>query len=71
MSRPINPRGPLLYLFRSFVPDTAGPGRARGGTTTGLALLPYDVEGLDAMVIGHGVEVPNSNGRASRRGIRE
>ena len=22
--------GPLLYLFRSFVPDTAGPGRTRG-----------------------------------------
>ncbi|HEY8017395.1 MAG TPA: hydantoinase B/oxoprolinase family protein, partial [Dongiaceae bacterium] len=54
--------GPLLYLFRSFVPDTAGPGRTRGGATTGLALLPYDVEGLNAMVIGHGVEVPNSVG---------
>ena len=28
--------GPILYLFRSFVPDTAGPGRTRGGATTGL-----------------------------------
>jgi len=54
--------GPILYLFRSFVPDTAGPGRKRGGAATGLALLPYDVEGLNAMVIGHGVEVPNSVG---------
>jgi N-methylhydantoinase B len=54
--------GPILYLFRSFVPDTAGPGRKRGGASTGLALLPYDVEGLNAMVIGHGVEVPNSVG---------
>ena len=26
---------PILYLFRSFVPDTAGPGRMRGGATTG------------------------------------
>ena len=58
----MNPQGPILYLFRSFVPDTAGPGRTRGGATTGLALLPYDVEGLNAMVIGHGVEVPNSVG---------
>lgn len=54
--------GPVLYLFRSFVPDTGGPGRTRGGASTGLALLPYDVEGLNAMVIGHGVEVPNSIG---------
>jgi N-methylhydantoinase B len=54
--------GPILYLFRSFVPDTAGPGRMRGGASTGLALIPYDVEGLNAMVIGHGVQVPNSTG---------
>ena len=54
--------GPILYLFRSFVPDTGGPGRTRGGASSGLALLPYDVEGLNAMVIGHGVEVPNSIG---------
>lgn len=54
--------GPILYLFRSFVPDTAGPGRTRGGASTGLALLPYDTDGLNAMVIGHGVEVPNSTG---------
>ncbi|QEX19480.1 methylhydantoinase [Hypericibacter terrae] len=54
--------GPILYLFRSFLPDTAGPGRMRGGGSTGLALVAHDVEGLDAMVIGHGVEVPNSTG---------
>ena len=36
MSRPMRPAGPILYLFRSFVPDTAGPGRTRGGATTGL-----------------------------------
>jgi N-methylhydantoinase B len=54
--------GPILYLFRSFVSDTGGPGRMRGGASTGLAMMPYDVEGLDAMVIGHGVQVPNSIG---------
>ena len=54
--------GPILYLFRSFMPDTAGPGRMRGGGSTGLALVAHDVDGLDAMVIGHGIEVPNSTG---------
>jgi N-methylhydantoinase B len=54
--------GPILYLFRSFIPDTAGPGRMRGGGSTGLALVAHDVDGLGAMVIGHGVEVPNSIG---------
>jgi N-methylhydantoinase B len=34
----------------------------RGGGSTGLALVAHDVEKLDAMVIGHGVEVPNSLG---------
>jgi N-methylhydantoinase B len=53
---------PILYLFRSFVPDTAGPGRMRGGATTGVALMPHGVEGFDGTLIGHGVEVPNSTG---------
>jgi N-methylhydantoinase B len=44
------------------VSDTGGPGRMRGGASTGLAMVPYDVEGLDAMVIGHGIQVPNSIG---------
>jgi N-methylhydantoinase B len=54
--------GPLLYLFRGFVPDTGGPGRTRGGLSTGLAITPHDVDSLDAMLISHGVEVPNSAG---------
>src|SRR4029453_12757265 len=53
---------PILYLFRSFVPDTAGPGRMRGGSTTAVAITPHGVEGFDATLIGHGVEVPNSLG---------
>jgi N-methylhydantoinase B len=54
--------GPLLYLFRGFVPDTGGPGRTRGGLSTGLAIAPHDVDSLDAMLVSHGVEVPNSVG---------
>lgn len=55
--------GPFLYLYRSFVPDTGGPGECRGGAGVGLAVTPYDVDGLAAMLIGHGVEVPNSIGQ--------
>jgi N-methylhydantoinase B len=53
---------PILYLFRSFVPDTAGPGRMRGGATTAVGITPHDVAGFDATLIGHGIEVPNSTG---------
>jgi N-methylhydantoinase B len=55
--------GPLLYLYRRIVPDTSGAGRMRGGSAMGLALTPHDTPGLDAMLITHGVEVPNSTGQ--------
>jgi N-methylhydantoinase B len=54
--------GPYLYLYRRLLADTGGAGRQRGGATVGLALTPHDVDKLDAMLIGHGVEVPNSTG---------
>jgi N-methylhydantoinase B len=54
--------GPLLYLFRGFLKDTAGAGTQRGGVTAGVAITPHDTDALHAMVIGHGVEVPNSVG---------
>jgi N-methylhydantoinase B len=54
--------GPLLYLYRRLVADTGGPGRTRGGVAAGVAVTPHDAEALHAMLIGHGVEVPNSTG---------
>ncbi|MDP6426872.1 MAG: hydantoinase B/oxoprolinase family protein [Rhodospirillales bacterium] len=54
--------GPILYLFRSFMPDSAGAGNMRGGTSGALAITPHDADELHAMIIGHGVEVPNSLG---------
>lgn len=54
--------GPFLYLYRGFVADTGGPGRQRGGAGTSLAIVPYGTNGLQAMMLGHGVEVPNSVG---------
>ena len=55
--------GPYLYLFRSFIPDTAGAGTMRGGVTMGLAVTPHDTDELHTMVVGHGVQVPNSVGQ--------
>lgn len=54
--------GPFLYLYRRLVPDSGGPGRTRGGVAAEVAITPHDTEQLDAMLIGHGVEVPNSTG---------
>jgi N-methylhydantoinase B len=55
--------GPFLYLFRSFIPDTAGAGTMRGGVTTGLAVTPHDTDELHTMLVGHGVQAPNSVGQ--------
>ena len=55
--------GPFLYLFRSFVPDTEGAGAMRGGVTMGLAITPHDADELHTMLVGHGVQVPNSVGQ--------
>ncbi len=54
--------GPLLYLYRRVVPDTAGAGRQRGGATVAVALTPHETDSLHAMLISHGFEVPNSVG---------
>ncbi|WP_436698787.1 hydantoinase B/oxoprolinase family protein [Nocardioides sp. BYT-33-1] len=54
--------GQILFLYRGIVPDSSGPGRQRGGSTVGLALTPHGTDQLQAMLIGHGVEVPNSAG---------
>ncbi|NMD56792.1 MULTISPECIES: hydantoinase B/oxoprolinase family protein [Tsukamurella] len=54
--------GPILFLYRSILTDTGGAGRFRGGNTVGLAITPHDTESLSAMIVGHGVEVPNSVG---------
>lgn len=54
--------GPVLYLYRSIIRDSGGPGRQRGGATVGLAFTPHDVDQLRTMIVGHGVEVPNSIG---------
>ncbi len=58
----VEAHGPVLYLFRSFMPDTGGAGNMRGGCSGALAITPHDTDELHAMIISHGVEVPNTVG---------
>lgn len=53
---------PILYLYRSLIRDSAGPGKFRGGSAGGMAFVPHDTPGLEAVLVSHGVEVPNSAG---------
>ncbi len=55
--------GPMLFLFRSFFPDTAGDGAWRGGRAAGTAWTPHGVERLRNSLTAHGVEVPVSFGQ--------
>ncbi|MFZ0044102.1 MAG: hydantoinase B/oxoprolinase family protein [Solirubrobacteraceae bacterium] len=55
--------GPMLFLFRSFFPDTAGDGAYRGGRAAGTAWTPHGVERLRNSLTAHGVEVPVSFGQ--------
>ena len=53
---------PLLYLHRRLVPDTAGPGRNRGGQSAGAAYILHDAQRLHVLVACHGYQMPNSTG---------
>ncbi|MDZ4246048.1 MAG: hydantoinase B/oxoprolinase family protein, partial [Dehalococcoidia bacterium] len=53
---------PVLYLYRGLIKDSGGPGKFRGGNAGGMAFVPYDTKSLDAVLVSHGVEVPNSAG---------
>jgi N-methylhydantoinase B len=55
--------GPMLFLFRTFFPDTAGDGTFRGGRAAGTAWTPHGVERLRNSLTAHGVEVPVSFGQ--------
>jgi N-methylhydantoinase B len=53
---------PVLYLYRKFICDTAGPGRNRGGASAGAGYILHDGKKLRAMVACHGWESPSSRG---------
>jgi N-methylhydantoinase B len=55
--------GPMLFLYRSFFPDSSGDGAQRGGRAAGTAWTPHGVERLRNTVSAHGIEVPVSYGQ--------
>ena len=54
---------PMLFLYRSFFPDTGGDGEQRGGRAAGTAWTPHGVKRLRCSLTSHGVEVPISYGQ--------
>lgn len=53
---------PLLYLYRRLKPDSGGAGTHRGGLGAETAFTIAGVESVDALIMTHGAEVPNSAG---------
>jgi N-methylhydantoinase B len=53
---------PLLYLHRRLATDSGGPGARRGGLGGEAAFTVYGVDEVDALIMTHGAEVPNSAG---------
>ena len=53
---------PLFYLHRRLAKDSGGAGRQRGGTSAEVALTLGGIESAEALVMTHGVEVPNTQG---------
>ena len=59
----INERwAPLRYLYRRLAVDTGGAGTRRGGSAVEMALSLSDVPSADALIMTHGLEVPNALG---------
>lgn len=53
---------PMLYLHRRLEADTGGAGAWRGGLAAGMAFTAHGVKATDALIMTHGMEVPNSSG---------
>ena len=55
---------PMLFLYRRLAADTGGAGRQRGGISAEIAVTIRGVERVEALIMTHGNEVPNSAGLA-------
>jgi N-methylhydantoinase B len=53
---------PLFYLHRRLARDTGGAGKYRGGLGAEVALTLGGIDQAQALIMTHGVEVPNSVG---------
>lgn len=54
--------GPILYLYRKFTADSAGPGRNRGGASVGVGYVLHDIDHMDLRLACHCYESPTSFG---------
>ena len=52
----------MLYLRRRIEPDTGGAGAWRGGMAASMAFTAHGVAATEALIMTHGLEVPNSVG---------
>jgi N-methylhydantoinase B len=55
---------PLFYFHRRIARDTGGAGRYRGGMSAEVSLTLGGIREAQALVMTHGVEVPNGHGLA-------
>jgi N-methylhydantoinase B len=53
---------PLLYIYRKFIPDTAGAGRNRGGISVGHAYVLSQVKSMQTRFTCHCYESPIATG---------
>lgn len=53
---------PLFYFHRKLAADTGGAGRFRGGVSAEVSFTLGGIEQAQALIMTHGVEVPNSQG---------
>ena len=53
---------PLLYIYRKFIPDTAGAGRYRGGISVGHAYVLHQVKSMQTRFACHCYESPIATG---------
>jgi N-methylhydantoinase B len=54
--------GPVLYLYRRFLPDSGGAGRSRGGASIGVGYVLHDIDKMAMRMACHCYESPTSFG---------
>lgn len=53
---------PILYLRHSITPDSAGPGRNRGGLSAGSVWTVRGADWMEAVLAAHGLQMPTTLG---------
>src|SRR5207342_627225 len=53
---------PIEYMYRRLATGSGGAGRSRGGRGAEAALKLAGLDAADALILTHGLEVPNAGG---------